>query len=268
MTRTLPVTVRRFNYTGRRKISARDVTVSLIQRDGTVPHFDAELRLSAYDLPGEAHVFVEAYHQTVRMPFAFGTIDNIRPPEDRRLTEFDEAPELARFRVRVTDFGNVKGMLLAEVSGISPRSEDAAESESLLELKPAPLGSVPYVVDFSGERVRLLINDAMPNWRAFSESALFKSLAGPIVLREILNRILHVEHESDPDGSTWQNQWLKLVTNLPGSPGPPPDVVDGESAEEKCDEIDDWVQDVVAAFSDQQRSLEKLRSVLSENDPQ
>jgi hypothetical protein len=33
---------------------------------------------------------------------------------------------------------------------------------------------------------------------------------------EILNRILHVENECDPDGPGWQCQWLKLAIRLPG----------------------------------------------------
>jgi len=235
---------------------------------GQIPKFHADLRLGSYKLPGDAHVFVEAYHQTVRMPFAFGTIDNIKHPDDTLLSEFTEAPELAQFRVRVTDFNKVRGMLLAEVSSVSPHSEDAGESESLLEVKPAALGNVPFCVDFSGERLRLLINNDMPNWRAFSESVLFKSFAGPVVLREILNRILHVENECDLDGSGWRSQWLKLAVKLPASPGMPPEIEDRQSAEEKCDEIDDWVDRVVRSFSQQQHSFDKLRSVISENDLQ
>jgi hypothetical protein len=262
------MTVKRLNFTGRRKIAPGDVTVSLSVVDGQIPEFHADLRLSGYGLPGDAHVFVEAYHQTVRMPFAYGSIDNIKPPKDTRLHEFGEAPHLAHFRVRVSDVKGVRGMLLAEVSRISPHSEDAGESESLLEVKPAPLGCVPFRVDFSGECVRLLINNDMPNWRSFSESVLFKSFAGPVVLREILNRILHIENESDPDGSGWASQWLKLAVRLPASPGIPPEIEDGQSAEEKCDEIDEWIDDVVRSFSQQQNSLDKLRSVLTETDLQ
>ena len=259
------MTVRRLNYTGRRRIAAGDVSVDLVTCDGADPQLRADLRLGGYGLPGDAHVFVEAYHQTVRVPFCFGTVDNLKAPDDLSIPEFRETPELARFRVRVTDLTNVRGLLLAEVSGISPRSEEAGEAESLLEVKPAPLGNVPFRVDFSGERVRLEINNKIPNWHSFTDSLLFKSFAGPILIREILGRILHIENECDPDGPNWTNKWLKLAITMPGSPGPPPEAEDRQTAEEKSDDIDEWVDDVVRSFCERQESLTNLLFVLSKD---
>ena len=64
---------RRVNFTGRKRIPRRDVSVSLMERDGP-RSFDATLRLDGSGLPKDAMVYVEAYHKTDYMRYPFGTV--------------------------------------------------------------------------------------------------------------------------------------------------------------------------------------------------
>ena len=59
---------RTFNYTGRRKIERRDVSVLLREDRGTWV-FEADLRLADYRFPRNAEIWVEAHRQNLWMQF-------------------------------------------------------------------------------------------------------------------------------------------------------------------------------------------------------
>ena len=90
---------RTFNYTGRRKIGRKDVSIKLRQEQ-SVWVFDADLRLGEHQFPRNAEVWMEAHRQNLWMQWAWGTVSAPRVPADRRLTEFD-VPDGVLFRVRV-----------------------------------------------------------------------------------------------------------------------------------------------------------------------
>src|SRR2546427_8452930 len=60
---------RTFNYTGRRKIGRKDVSITLRQEKSTWV-FDAELRLADYHFPRNAEIWVEAHRQNLWMQWA------------------------------------------------------------------------------------------------------------------------------------------------------------------------------------------------------
>ena len=243
--------VRTLNYTGRVDIPAGDVTVRLRDSGAGVASFDADIaNLTGLVTQGDARVSVEAYRQTIRMTFDFGTVDAVRPPEDRQLTEFGDAPQLALFRVRVTDTTQNVGRLLAEVSQVSPLSQSDAEADSLLAVEQAPLPSqVPYRIvmpENLNERVRLEINQDVDNWKGFAEHPTFQALIGPVVLREVLTWCLLVDEaelERDEAGrDDWPVQWVRLAQELNRADGPPPLRSDGADAAE----VRDWIEAAVA----------------------
>jgi hypothetical protein len=236
------MTVRRFNYTGRKRLNQEDVRIFVSPSEGRPAVFDADIRLSDYGLPDDALVSVEAYRQTSWMRFPCGSVNGLDVPANRPLSEFDSSEGIL-FRVRITSASDPEGLLLAEADKIRPRlTEEADENRlSLLPTKPDDdLGDQLFRVDYS-DRPLLLINARCGDWRSLARDPVFISFAFPSVLREIVTRILYIEEYFDTeDPVDWRAQWLKFCTLLPGVPEIP--------TEKEQEKYDDWIEDVVDAF--------------------
>lgn len=234
--------IRRFNYTGRKRLDQNDARIFAHQANNGGVEFDAELSLVGYELPDDALVSVEAYRQTSWMRFPCGTVGTLQIPPDRRLREFD-SPEGVLFRVRVTSASHPAGLLLAEADRISPRLPEEVEENriSLLPVKPDDdLGDEIFRVDFTDKPI-LLINSRVGDWRSVAREPVFISLTFPTAMREILTRILHVErHFETQDTTDWKSQWLNFSIHLPGVPDLP--------SEDEEDNIDRWIEEAVASF--------------------
>jgi hypothetical protein len=234
--------VRRFHFTGRKKLNRSDAKVFVSQPNG-VPEFDAQLSLAGYELPPESLVFVEAYRQTSWMRFACGTVGNFLLPEDRRLTEFGTHEGLL-FRVRVTAANDPEGLLLAEADQIRPKeSEDAEENRiALLPAKPDDsLGQEVYRIDLEDYRPMLLINSKLGDWRQVARDPVFVSLVFPSAMREVLSHVLRVEkYFGTEDQTDWRAQWLAFALRIPG--------VHDLPSEDDTDHIGDWITEAVSAF--------------------
>lgn len=246
------MTISTLNYTGRQKLRRSDARVYLGSNASGVLCFDAQLDFYSYDLPRDAHVYVEAYRQTTWMRFAFGTVGGIEIPQDRMLTAFD-SPEAILFRVKITS-GTVRhGVLLAEADRIRPSVPKEEESNTipLLTVKPdSGLGQQIFQVSYDDDRAVLCINQAL-DWRSLARNQIFASLIYPEILRTVLVRILRIEkHDDIEDLEDWKSQWLRFACLLPGVG----DIPDLENAEN----IDDWIESAVAAFSRSYRILDKF----------
>ncbi|HEX9723992.1 MAG TPA: hypothetical protein VGC53_06885 [Vicinamibacteria bacterium] len=246
------MSIRRLNYTGRKRIRQTDCQINLEAEEGGVSRFRADIRLDGYELPPNALVFVEAYRQTSWMRFRFGTVGQIRPWDEPRLIDFSSS-EGVLFRVRVTSQFAPRGVLLAEADRIRPRRADREDEdrEPLLPARPVEnLGAQIYKVDFQYEPI-LLINKDVGDWQGLTQDRTFQALALPVVLREILTRILHIEKYTELDDEVdWKSKWLRLATRLPGVTDPP---LEGEG-----DRIDDWIDDAVASFSRKFKIMERF----------
>jgi len=244
--------IRRFNYTGRKRLKQTDTRITLCEPGNGTVTFDADLDLSRYELPDEALVSVEAQRQTSWMRFPFGAVGELRVPDDRELREFDW-PEGILFRVRVTSEKQPRGLLLAEASRIRPRRREEVEEERvpLLPVKPDEgLDDEVFRVDFS-DRPTLLINSRVGDWRSAAKDPVFTAMAYPGAMREILARILYVEHYHDKDDDEdWRSQWLRYASLLPGVTDLP-----GEREE---DRFDDWIDEAVASFCRRFRMYERF----------
>lgn len=232
--------IRRYNYTGRKKINRTDAQVFI---DEDPLRFQAALKLGDYGLPESARVFVEAYRQTNWMRFDFGTVAAIKAPSDRQLTEFD-THEGILFRVKVTAAAAPEGRLLAEADQVSPIHQAGEEPrDPLLPIKPEDLGEEVFRVDYADGPPILKVNKRFGDWRALVRHPAFVCFALPQVLREILTRVLWVEEYYDTEEeSDWQARWLRFASLIPGSSDPP-------EAKDERDRFDDWINDAVAAFA-------------------
>ncbi|HID24528.1 MAG TPA: hypothetical protein EYP14_19315, partial [Planctomycetaceae bacterium] len=168
--------VRRFNYTGRRRIRRSDVHIVVDEPTNGPLTFDAYLDLDGYGLPQDALVRVEAYRQTNWMPFDFGTVGSIRPPDDRCLTEFGSA-DAVLFRVRVTS-ASPPGLLLAEADRLRPKRREEREEQriSLLPVRSnEDIRHEVFRLDFSGDTPVLEVTAAAGDWRALVRDPAFMS---------------------------------------------------------------------------------------------
>ena len=236
--------IRRFNYTGRKRINRSEVKFVLHPTENGYFVFDASLDFAKHELPPDAVIWVEAYRQTKLMRFKYGNIDSIEPPRDRKLTEFDTSDEIL-FRVKVTSSSNQPGKLLAEADRIPFHLADEDETddkrEPLLPVVPQDLGHEITRLDFD-DKPRLLINSSVEDYRSLALSPVFTSLVYPLILREILVRVLLIDkYDTIDDREEWRSNWLRFALSLPG-------ISELPSVEDE-DRILDWIDDAIAAFA-------------------
>ena len=254
----MPVSI---NFTERVRVMRKDavITVGLDENEAN-PWFDASVELGRYRLPDDALVFVEAYRQTRRARFPFGTVSGpaALPQDQRRLSAFNSLEGIL-FRVKVTD--PESGLILAEADSIPPARSQVSGGRSLLPVEPADLGQECWRVSFAEETgpVFMINRELPPSWREASNSREFLALVYPAVLREVLNRALRVEEYSNTEGGDyWMAPWLRFAANGLGA-GKPPDA-DGEDREDQTfiAEVDDWIDRVVAAFCRKKGAFDKM----------
>jgi hypothetical protein len=241
------MTVRRFNYTGRKRIEKQLVDIQVEDGDSdSAPTFTAELDLDGLGLPPDAQLIIEAKRERSSRRFHWGTAANPTPPQDCRLTDM---PPNAKFRVMALDpDGSCR--ILALGDNISAKLEGAGSAESLLWLEEMDLGKDVWRMDFAepGDNPRMLVNKCI---QGISEAArqdeAFQALVLPEALRAVLHRALIVEDTdiSDEDGP-WSS-WIGFVgefykADFPNS---------SDDAEIDKKAKSDWIDGAVAAFTTQ-----------------
>jgi hypothetical protein len=234
---------RTFNYTGRRKILRKDVSITMRQTNGCW-WFEADLKLADYHFPRNAEVWVEAHRQNLWMQWAWGTVSALRAPIDRKLTEFD-VPDGVLFRVRVVQPpGQEHHKLLGEADGIPFVKAGEADERRRHLIVPIPdaLDQQLWKINFESDPPSLLVNkDAKPSWKEMARSPQFIALVYPEVLRQILKRVLIDEKWSEDDEETgWQTDWMKFARKLGGLGQLP--------AADLEQDRENWIEEAVGAF--------------------
>ena len=251
--------IRKFNFTGRKKIKRSLVRVDLLRDADGYRYFDLSLSLGEMDLPPAAHVYVEAYHRTAYQRFDCGAVERLRIPEDRRLLRFSEAT-LPLFRVKVVDRSGGLGRILATLDRVRPASVDDQDTDSraLLFVEYEDLGSIIWQLDLDGDWPVLRLNrNATEITLLASSDKRFLPLVYPEIFRQILGRILLVDEHSDPNcDDDWPSLWLKLACRLPGV-GLPPDR--GRAYQW------DWINTAVESFSANNKMLDMFNQSVRES---
>jgi hypothetical protein len=252
------MTTRRINWTDRRRLERKHLQV-ILRRNGEEPaSFDFAADLTEYELPADARVCVEAYHQTTWMRFDFGTVGLLRPPADRRLTELD--PDTLKFRVKVLGIGVADGRILAEAEGLHPQDPEEvhADRKPLLVPRAAELGDEVWrlVIDEGAEAPYIEVNKDLGDWQAIARSPHFMWLIYPMVLRRVLEVALDGDGGDELDPDDWKVRWVRFAARMPGMTLPP-----GEEASD--DERHQWVESAVAAFCRRNRFREQFEKVLT-----
>ena len=234
---------RTFNYTGRRSILRKDVSIT-IRPEGKLWAFDADLRIGPYQFPRWTEIWIEAHRQNLWMQWQWGTVSAFSVPKIRLLTEFD-VPDGVLFRVRVVQPpGPENHKLVGEVDYIQPVKAGQADDRRRHLIVPVPddLDQLLWKLDLESEPPELLVNkDAKPSWKELARSPQFIALVYPEVFRRILLKVLIEDGWTDDDDPSWRSDWIRFATNLGGLPPMPPP--------EPKQEREWWVDEAVAAFS-------------------
>ena len=233
--------IRRLNYTQRRRIERRRISIGLYETDDDTPmSFSAELDLSGMGLPPDALVVVIANRDRSSMRFDWGTVANPTPPQDCSLTEIPSNPV---FRVMVLALDG-SGRLLALADRVKPKR--GSVQESLLWLQEEDLGKEVWRLDFGDGNPTMLVNRNIPGISsAVREDDSFRSLVIPEALRAILTRALIVEdYDVEDDEGSW-SEWIGFVLNFYDQEFPP--TSDDEDTSEKTE----WIEGAVEAFTEQ-----------------
>lgn len=252
--------IRKLNYTGRQRIPRSRVEVDVRQDDLGIRAFDMKLHLDGLVLPGESHVYVEAYHRSGYQRFDFGTLEKMRIPGDRRLTRLSKSA-IPLFRVKIVDTSDNHGRILASVDKIRPQrvNDLPADSQTLLHVEYEDLGNRIWELDLEGDWPTLRLNAGAGeiSFIAVSDHR-FLSLVYPEVVRQILTRVLIQDDHTDPDfndGGDWPTLWLRLASGFPGmSPPPKTDKAEREH----------WIESAVEAFSVKCNLLERFNKASQE----
>jgi hypothetical protein len=248
--------LRKLNFTERAKIPRGSVRVSLRRDADGVLVFDPQLSLDDVAADASPRVYIEAYYRTSFMRFDCGTLGAFAPPEDRRLTEID-GTSVVRFRVKVVDNSANGHRIIAVADDISV-GEEKRESTGrvpLLEVNfTDALGQLPWRLTFETNGPVLELNNRIPSVReAAKNDSEFFALVYPAAIRQILTQILLVEqHDSHEDGDEWWNLWLRWASRYVM---PLPQVID---------EAPFWIDDVIAAFCTEQKTLDRWRASTTE----
>lgn len=250
--------IRKFNYTGRKKIKRTSVRIDILRNDNDQRFFNISLQLADMELPANAHVYAEAYHRTAYQRFDLKTVGEVRIPEDRRLSNFSDAT-IPLFRVKVVDRSGSHGRILASVDKIRPESVDdlPAGSQSLLFVEYDDLGHTIWQLDLEGDWPVLKLNRSVDEISLIASSDnRFLPLVYPEAFRQILTRILIEDQHADPDcDDDWPSLWLKLASSLPGISSPPQAGKTDQQA---------WIDDAVEAFSVSNKMLEMFNQSIRE----
>jgi hypothetical protein len=253
--------IRKFNYTGRKRIARSRVRIEITSRKNGVASFEASIDLSGLKLPKNAEVFIEAYRRAFFKRFAFGTVSEIRSPQIRSLGDLDPRA-LAMFRIKVVEPSG-KGRILAVADKIIPRraEDEPTDKICLLPVDFIDLGQSIWRLDLAGDWPSLQLNTRIEDIREIARSdARFLSLVYPEVVRQVFHKIVVEEDHTDPqtDPDDWMSQWLSFasllgVKQLPPSGGSEPILQDKLK----------WIDDTVEAFCSSNKMMEKFVQAMS-----
>jgi len=255
--------IKRFNYTGRKKISRSRMIVSLSQTEEGRLSFDASLHLNGLEFPATAKIFVEAYRRDYFRRFPSGTIANPRFPKNCILEGLDP-DTLVMFRIKIVDR---KGRILAAADRIKSMQTEGepAGRVPLLPIDFVDLGQSVWRLDLTGDWPSLLLNKRIENIREIARSDVsFLTLVYPEILRQILCKIVVEEDITDPESDVddWMGQWLTLAVGLFEKVQLPPS---GES-EPVVQEKLRWIDDAVEGFCSKNQVMEKFLQVRKSGD--
>lgn len=184
--------MKRFNYTGRKKILREDVKVRLNGNFTEKPVIDVSISLRGYHFPTDSKVYIEPQSKTRFMRIDLGEVSQVIRRNQIPLDGFDDAEELD-FRLKVVE--ESKGILLGLVENIKPYDKDDKldpNQQSILPVVSTDLSSdgVLWKVEFSDQKAVLQIERELGSKDQVVRSLMFKGFVLPAAMRQILVKVV------------------------------------------------------------------------------
>ena len=109
--------IRRYNYTGRKKVLSKKVKILESKRDGK-KSFEIVCDLKDLVFPDEAKIFIEPYFKSSFLRFDFGSVARFQPPAETDISDLPTTDQL-RYRIKIVDNSNKHGLILgfADIQG-------------------------------------------------------------------------------------------------------------------------------------------------------
>lgn len=252
--------LRKFNYTGRKKIETTRVKIVIHENSGE-KYFDlVSLNLEGMELPDSASIYIEPHMNASFKRFYFGTVGNRENPEDRSLEGLPFSG-IIYFRVKVVDESGIHGRLLASAPKIKtkPLVPGVVSGKSLLHVDFDDIGPKIWNLSFPDDtgsdyiRPTLQVNNKdINNVEDAVGSDTFICLVYPAIVREIAKKVAFFTDDYDEGDDHWKSLWYKYFRSKLNIPEKP------ENNEENRENLDIWVDDVVNSFCRLNRVKQKF----------
>jgi hypothetical protein len=230
--------MKRFNYTGRKKILRGDIKVRLHGEFNEKPTVDVSIDFDGYDFPLGSSVFLEPQWKTRFMRIPLGCPVKCLRQNSIVLDEFDDSEGLD-FRIKVVD--EQRGVLLGVAENIKPYNKDDKLDDNQVSILPvtsvdlSTYGTL-WRIEYHDQKAVLQIEHGLGSREQVVRSLWFRGFILPAAMRQILVKVVSDgewdEELSDPDDLS--TKWLLFSKQLGAG-------LPGKSAED----IEEWIDTVV-----------------------
>lgn len=247
--------IRKYNYTGRRKIPKKRIVVRK-HSNANNHYFSANIDIDDLAFPPSAKVYVEAVFKTNNLRFDFGNVGNIQYPSDTLLDELPNIDDVL-FHLKVVDETETQGKILGISKNIHPETEASeGRKDSLLPVKFQDIGSQVWKIDFdngvAGPVLVLNIERKIPGIKSkISSDPFFISLIYPTAIRFVFS-VMIKDNRLDKSADDWTGNWLIFAEDVLGAMSPP---------EHNTPEIENWLDDVVNSFCQKYNVLNRINFI-------
>ena len=173
--------IRKFNYTGRKKISRDSVQITIYQNNGT-KNFSIIIDSLEDVFPDSSEVYLEAYFKTLTKRFHLGKIGDLNEPTDSSLEEF-RYNDVIFFRVKIVDERYTIGRIIGLADKIRPTNQKKIPKNKISILYVnyvSNLGQRLFSMDFDEEDLPILnVNKKLKNCSELIRSDIFISTIYP-----------------------------------------------------------------------------------------
>jgi len=249
--------LRTFNYTKRKKIHKEYVSLTLDKVNENT-YFNATLKTDNLDIQPDAKVFIEAYYGPTYYRFDFGSIAEIKQPEDTSITELTKISDRVYFRLKVVD--EEKGLILGYADNLHLAADDKKSKATIFYVNRVKMDTheiwrMNFEADGDGTPV-LEINSAIEGISDIARADVnFLSLVYPAAVRMILAKISEANN-FDREGDIWSSRWIVFTQDVLGV------YVTPENNDDE-DKLKDWYDDVVRSFCVKNKLFEQYIKSLS-----
>ena len=258
------MSIRKINFTNRIRIERSHITLRTKYEGTSQYSFDATLDFNGLSFPVDAEVVLEAYYQTERKRFYFGTVGNIIQPKERSLVDFSSFSGI-NFRLLIISDHENRRRIIGVADRLTPEIGAQARSAGVNKISILPVEmsdsiSEAWKISFDTEEQPVLIlNSMLKDIRQRVETDAFtRFLILPHIIRVVVSRMVYVDHAQLDDEDGIYYNWSKfLLKHGKGTEIPELDVKDPKF---DADQIEKWVETMIENFCESFKLLNKANS--------